>query len=291
MNDFLHNAELWFQTGRGLQVIKAFVMVAAGLVAAQVGSRLARRLAMRYTNAQKALLVRRLVFYSILILAAVSALHQLGFKLGVLLGTAGVLSVALGFASQTSASNLISGLFLIGEQSFSIGDTITVGDLTGEVLAVDLLSVKIRTFDNLFVRVPNETLIKSDIINLTRFPIRRVDLQVRIAYKEDLARVRNLLTEIADAHPLCLYEPRPQVVFQGFGDSSLNLQCSVWAARENFLEVKNTIAERIKETFDAEGIEIPFPHQALYTGRATEPFPIRLVSAAEDGQPVPRTTD
>src|SRR5690606_3033117 len=128
----------------------------------------------------------------------------LGFSLSVLLGAAGVLSVALGFASQTSASNLISGLFLIGEQPFQLGDTIKVGNTTGEVLSIDLLSVKLRTFDNLYVRIPNESLIKSEMTNLTRFPIRRFDLLIGVAYKENISQVRQIMQNVADNNPLCM---------------------------------------------------------------------------------------
>ena len=116
----------------------------------------------------------------------VSALRELGFKLSVLLGAAGVLTVAVGFASQTSASNIISGLFLLGERPFSVGDVIRVGSTTGEVLSIDLLSAKLRTFENLFVRIPNETLIKSEVTNLSRLPVRRLDLKIGIAYKEEV---------------------------------------------------------------------------------------------------------
>ncbi|RXM22074.1 mechanosensitive ion channel, partial [Citrobacter sp. AAK_AS5] len=90
-------------------------------------------------------------------------------------------------------SNLISGLFLVMERPFVVGDVITVDDVTGEVLTIDMLSTKLRTFDNLYVRMPNETIIKSRVTNLTHFPIRRIDLRLGVAYREDLARVRAVL--------------------------------------------------------------------------------------------------
>lgn len=226
---------------------------------------------------------RRLAFYLILGLFAASALRELGFSLTVLLGAAGVLSVAIGFASQTSASNLISGLFLIGERPFSAGDVIKVGDTTGEVLSVDLLSVKLRTFDNLFVRIPNETLIKSQVTTLTRFPIRRFDLQLGVAYKEDIGRVSKVLMDVADRNSVCLDEPKPLFIFNGFGDSALEIQFSVWAKRENFLELRNSLQTEIKQAFDAEGIEIPFPHMTLYAGSVTEPFPVRMAGPGAGG--------
>jgi len=260
------------------RVLLTFVV---GLVLARLLAAGAFRLFGRRLTPQGAMLLRRAVFYSLLGLVVVSVLRQLGFQLGVLLGAAGVLTVAVGFASQTSASNLISGLFLIAEHPFVVGDIVRIDDVTGEVLSVDLLSVKIRTFDNLYVRVPNETIIKTRITNLTHFPIRRIDIQMGVAYKEDMGKVRDILLDLADLNPLILDEPEPLFIFNGFGDSALTFQFSVWAARENFLEARTGLQLAIKDAFDAAGVEIPFPHRTLYAGSATEPFPVRVVGRAE----------
>jgi len=256
-------------------------MAAFGLLLARLGSKALERIFVVHLDTHRAMLVRRGAYFTILTLFLVSALHQLGFNFSVLLGAAGIVSVAIGFASQTSASNLISGLFLIGEQPFRVGDVIKIGDTTGEVLSIDLLSVKLRTFDNLFVRLPNEQLIKSQVTTLTRFPIRRYDLQIGVAYKEDLARVSEVLMEVADRNPACLEEPKPLFIFQGFSDSALSIQFSVWAARANYLLLRNTMSEQIKAAFDEAGIEIPFPHRSLYAGSATEPFPVRIIDSSD----------
>ncbi|TVQ37091.1 MAG: mechanosensitive ion channel family protein [Wenzhouxiangella sp.] len=258
-------------------LFRATILLGIGLVAASLGSRLTRRLSKGHLSIHSETLIRRIVFYGILGLFIASAMRELGFSLAVIMGAAGVLTVAIGFASQTTASNLISGLFLIGERSFEIGDIIRVGNTTGEVLSIDALSVKLRTFDNLFVRIPNETLIKSEVTTLSRFPIRRLDLQLGVAYKEDIAQVRDVLMAVADANTLCLDEPAPLFIFTGFGDSALEIQFSVWAKRENFLALRNGITAEIKVAFDAAGIEIPFPHRSLYAGEATRPFPVVVV--------------
>ena len=273
--DDLKNA-LW-NSGQILAVSKAVILIAVGLLVARLVSRVVARASKDRLEPQQVLLLRRFLNYGVSALFLVAALHQLGFNLGVLLGAAGVLSVAIGFASQTSASNLISGLFLIGEKPFAIGDVIQIGGTTGEVLAIDLLSVKLRTFDNKFVRIPNESVIKSEVATLTKFPIRRVDLQIGVAYREDLERVRDVLFGLADRNLLCLDEPNPIFFFQGFGESSVNLQFSVWATRENFLELKNTIQIDIKKAFDEAGIEIPFPQRTLHAGGGNRPLPVEVV--------------
>jgi small-conductance mechanosensitive channel len=262
-----------------LMLARALTLLAAGLLVASVASRLAVRTMQARLTLHHLQLMRRLLFYLVLTLFMASALRELGFSLAVLMGAAGVLTVALGFASQTSASNLISGLFLIGERPFAVGDMIQIGSTIGEVLSIDALSVKLRTFDNLYVRIPNETLIKSEVITLTRFPIRRLDVKVGVAYKEDIKHVRGVLNQVAERNLRCLDDPPPLFIFLGFGDSSQDIQFSVWAKRENFLELRNTIQADIKDAFDAAGIEIPFPHRSLYTGAVTDPFPIRIVGS------------
>lgn len=280
--------DLWLYVERLLTSERVLGFVTAGLVLivgwllARAAGRGTERLVARRFTAQNAMIAGRVVHYLALGLVFAVALKQAGLDLSILLGAAGVLTVALGFASQTSASNLISGLFLMGEAPFKVGDVIRIGATTGEVRSIDLLSVKLRTFDNLLVRLPNETLLKTEITNLTRFPIRRFDALIGVAYKEDVRRVHQVLMEVADRNPLCLEEPKPVFIFQGFGDSSLNLQFSVWSARENYLEVKTRIQQEIKEAFDAADIEIPFPHRSLYAGSVSEPFQVRLVDRAPD---------
>jgi len=269
---------------QAVSALKALLKILVGLALGRLaGNGLARLFAEE--DAQRAMILRRGALYGIAGLFTASALMELGFDLSVLLGAAGILTVAIGFASQTSASNVISGLFLLGERPFAVGDVIRVNGTTGEVLSVDLLSVKLRTFDNLFVRIPNETMIKSEVTNLRRFPIRRVDLQVGVAYKEDLREVHEVLMEVADRNPLCLEEPTPLIIFQGYGDSSINHQFSVWAKTEHFLDLRNSIPVEIKEAFDEHDIEIPFPHRTLYTGSETTPFPVQQAGETDDPSP------
>ncbi len=264
-----------------VSIIKALVLLVAGWFLAKLARNGINRIPDENLSQHDKALVRQGVSYTIYAIFLVMTLRQLGFDLTVLLGAAGILTIAIGFASQTSASNLIAGIFLLAERSFTVGDLIKVGDITGEVLSVDLLSVKLRTFDNLYIRIPNENLMKSTVTTLSRFPIRRFDLKVGIAYKEDLRRARDVLLQVARDFHLCLDEPAPLVIIQGFGDSSVDLQFSVWGDRTRYLDLRNGIQERVKEAFDREGIEIPFPHRTIYAGSATEPMPIELTGAKD----------
>ncbi|MCX7786360.1 MAG: mechanosensitive ion channel family protein [Spirochaetes bacterium] len=223
------------------------------------------------------LIVRNVLLYIASTFLVITLLRQVGLDVSTLLGAAGIIGVAIGFASQTSVSNMISGIFLLSERPFEVGDVIKVGDKTGIVSSIDLMSIKIRTFDNLFIRIPNQMVLNTEVTNITRFPIRRMDISFQIAYKEDLERVRRLLMEIVEANPYALREPEPLWILQGFGDSGIQLLLGVWFQKQDFLNLKNTLLEEIKERFHREHIEIPFPHRTLYAGSATEPIPIRIV--------------
>jgi small-conductance mechanosensitive channel len=264
--------------GNPVTLIRVVFLLFVGIPAVLWLSRWVRRWVARSSNPQRGLIVGKLIWYLGLAAIVMSLLTELGFSLAPLLGAAGIVGIALGFASQTSVSNVISGLFLMAEEPFRVGDVIELGQTRGRVLSIDMLSVKIRTFDNRFVRVPNETIIKSEVVNVTRFPIRRVDVHVGVAYKEDTARVHEVLLEVARRNPLCLMEPEPRLIFQGYGESSLNYLFAVWATRENWLNLKTSIHEESKRALDAAHIELPFPHRTLYVGSATEPFPVKVVA-------------
>lgn len=282
MADFWTTLGSYLSGGMVWGIVRALILIALGALVGRVLAGLATRVFRHSLDPHQTLLLRRVVFYLILGLAVASALHQLGFRLGVLLGAAGVLSVALAFASQTSASNLISGVFLLWERPFGVGDVIRVAGITGEILSVDPLSIKLRTFDNLFVRIPNETILKSEVTNLTRFPIRRLDMPIGVAYRSDIAQVREVLMGIADRDPRCLAEPEPMVMVLGFGDSAVNLQFSVWVRRENFLAVRTDLHAAILEAFGEAGIEIPFPHRSIQLAQGPM-LPVRLEGGETSG--------
>lgn len=258
----------------------AALILLVGLLAARFARATFRRLIGVQLRPQHSMVAEKAIFYAVLGLAAITALHAAGANPSVLLGAAGILTLALGFASQTTVSNLISGLFLVGEQAFKIGDLIRVGTTEGYVVSIDLLSIKLRTFNNTLVRLPNETLLKAEIVNLTHYPIRRLDVELGVAYKEDLGRVQEVLLETAAKNPYCLDEPKPLFFVEGYGDSAVLLQFSVWFTRETYWESVHRMRQRVFEALTAAGIEIPFPHRSLYTGSATEPFPVRVVEDA-----------
>ena len=165
-------------------MVRTALLVVVGYGVARLLSSTIGKALIKHLTPQQAMLQRRFVFYIVFAIFIASALDQLGFHIGALLGAAGILTVAIGIASQTSMSNIISGIFMIGEKPFEVGHTVKVNDMQGEILSIDLLSVKMRTNDNTMVRIPNELLIKSAIVNLSYFPIRRIDLKIGMHTKK-----------------------------------------------------------------------------------------------------------
>lgn len=258
------------------KLIAASLVLLIGLPLVALISRVVYRVTAVRFAPQAGLMISRIVRWLLLAVVLATMLNQFGVNLGAALGAAGIVGIAVGFAAQTSLSNVISGFFLLGERPFVVGDLIEVDGVTGVVDNIGMISASVRTLDNRSVRIPNETLVKSQVINITRNPIRRYDLEVGVSYNEDIANVMRILRETAEANPYCLDEPGPLVLFVGFGDSSINFLLGVWAAKEDFLTVRNSIAHEVHQAFQREGVEIPFPHRVLAGGKAGAPIEIRL---------------
>ncbi|MFV8752508.1 mechanosensitive ion channel family protein [Nannocystaceae bacterium ST9] len=251
--------------------LRALLIVASGALVGRLLSSMLGRMLERRASAQQEMIARRVVFYGVLLATLMTLLDTFGVEVGVLLGAAGILTVALGFASQTSASNLISGLFLLGERPFVVGDVIQVGSFTGEVLSVDMLSVKMRTFDNLYLRVPNETLIKSEILNMSRNPIRRIAIDLRISYDEDLERVRQILRDIVDRDPDLLEEPAPGVWVDSLGDSAIHIRFVTWASnRGGWYDVRSRVMEAVAREFRGQKVALGFQRVEIEGGNDEE---------------------
>ena len=261
-------------------ILRAGLYIVIGFVILRLVIFLVKRFLKRRVTDQAKMLTVKVVNYTGIATLSIIVLLEFGVELTPILGAAGILGLAIGIASQTSLSNVISGVFLISEKPFAVGDVIRVGEKTGIVVSIDLLSVKIRTFDNLFIRIPNEKILNNEVTNITKFPIRRMDFAISVAYKEKLDRVREILFEIAHDNTLVLDEPAPVVLFREFGDSGISILFGVWFQKSDYIDVRNSVFLEVKQRFDAEEIEIPFPHRTLYAGAATMPFPI--IQRSED---------
>lgn len=239
------------------------MIVVLGFLGVAILSRLLIRPWAGKLSPQSRLVLRKAISYSLFVILSLMVLNQFHFNIGTILGAAGIAGIAIGFAAQTSLSNMISGFFLLVERPFQVGDVIRVDGHTGTVESVDLLALTMRTFDNLSIRIPNESLVRSHLTNITRHPIRRYDIEFGVAYREDVDHVLTILRDVADRNPHILVEPEPLVAITGFGESQLNFFLGVWHEKDDFVEMRNSILRDLKKRFAEEGIEIPYPHRVV----------------------------
>lgn len=208
-------------------------------------------------SAHHAMLFRRITLYLGLVISILMPLKAIGFDLTIFGVAAGFITAAVAFASQTSISNFLSGVFLLAEKPFVLGDFICINDMLGEVLSIDLLSIKIRTRDNTMVRIPNENLLKSQFRNVSRFPIRRFDVKFRVYFDEDLVKLQQILLDLTKEEPLCLVNPAPELSFLEFGESGIQLMFSVWGKQSTYTELQTRIQSQIQNALKKHKVSLP----------------------------------
>lgn len=253
-----------FTMDAALTVMRVVLAIVLGAVVVGVIVTLIRRVTAKRMDARTSGLVVKITQYLGLALIAVNALDAAKVNLSGLLGAAGIAGIALGFAAQTTVSNFISGFFLVSEKTFSVGDVITIEGSTGVVYSVDALSIKLRSFDNQLIRIPNETLIKTRVTNITRFPARRLNINLVVTYDTDLDRLRAALMELASANQFVLRKPEPLYMVQRFGDNGVELLFGVWLANEDWVSGNNGVLADIKRRFEADGIKFALPTRTVY---------------------------
>lgn len=206
-------------------------------------------------------IIVKAISYCFYVLIVMYVLGLFGIKLSAIWGAAGIAGVAIGFAAQTSVSNLISGLFVVTDKAMKIGDFIEVDGISGTVDSIGIISIKIRTLDNQLVRVPNSTIIDSKLTNYSALPYRRYVFETWVDYDCDYDRAMEVAKSVPARCPtVILDDPKyaPNAVWTTQGDSGMNLNIIVWCKRENFLQTKSDVAINTLKAFNEAKINIPY---------------------------------
>lgn len=248
-------------------LVTAVVVFIVTLYIAGVANRLVRKsLETRNIAEHVRILIGQVIRWGVIIFGTVTALQQVDFDVTAFVASLGIVGFALGFALQDIAQNFIAGLVLLLQQPFSIGDMIEVESFQGKVTAIDLRATRLTTLDGEDVLIPNGTVFTSPIINYTLTKARRLKVEVGVAYDSDLEHVERVALQAINSVDIVLDDPATRIAFHTFGDSSIVFSALFWVdgRKINPGVAYHAVVIAIKNEFDAQGIEIPFPIRTLY---------------------------
>lgn len=210
-------------------------------------------------------LLTKTLKWTIIILGVITALQKF-FNVTAFLTGLGIIGFTIGFAMQNIMQNFVSGVILLVQRPFQVGHTVGIAGFDGTVLKIGLRTTEMKTLDGRIVFLPNADVLSQPIINYTRAQLRRVELQIGVAYDSNLETVRNVVLGELKNVKGCLDTPEPFVVFHTFGASSIDLTVYFWedTAIASPLAAKDEALTRIKKAFEKKNIEIPYPIQIQY---------------------------
>jgi len=261
------DAELAEGIGAG-HVVRAVLVFLASILVAVVLRRLLVRVVDREADQHLGRIVGRFLSVVVVAVGAVFALDVVGVAIGPLLGALGVGGIALAFAAQDMLANLVSGVLLQVRHPFRIGDQIRSGDYEGVVDDINLRTVELTTYDGLTAYLPNAEVLRNPIINFTRTPFSRTELDVGVAYATDLEHAREVLLDACRRADGVQDAPPPEAWVHEFGESSINIAVRYWHAADiaSTWRVRSAVAIAVKQSLDAAGMTIPFPQRTLWFG-------------------------
>jgi len=240
--------------------LRIVLLLAAGVVGIGTLKRvLTRTLERWYDDPIRIPIMVRIVTYFTAFVVAASILQELGINITALLGAAGILGIAIGFAAQASMSNIISGIFLLIEHPFSIDDEIQIDEFTGKVVDINLFSIGLLTPDHRTIRVPHEKLLKNIIINKTHRAKRRYEVTLALASQEDLDRARTVLIAAMRSEPYCLISPEPQVWVDTLNGDMTQLIVAMWVESGKLIEAKHKLVGALYAACKKEKIQLYQP--------------------------------
>ena len=233
-------------------------------------------------NAQVASVTRRWLMISVSVLLAVSILNLARIPLTVFTFVGGALAIGVGFGTQTIIKNFISGIILLFERKVRVGDIVVIGDVTGTVTNVDLRATTVKAFDGTEALIPNSNVLENQVINWTYSdPRLRREIGLQIEYGAPVRDAANIIMECAQAHGQVLKNPAPEVYFDGFADSGLDIAMTFWielGAHTNGRRIDSDLRFMIEKRLAAAGINIPFPTRDVNL-RAASPLPVTMTTA------------
>jgi len=203
------------------------------------------------------------------IVVLVTAAGAIGIPTTSFVTILGGAAVAISLALQNSLSNVASGLLLLFNRPFRVGDYIEVENNGGTVDSITLMSTSLVTPDNKRIIVPNSTLTSKTLVNYSTETFRRVDFTFNISYESDVLLAQRILGQLAEAHPLCLSEPGARIAVRSLDDNGVKIIAQLWCERQEYWNLLYDFNERVKQAFLENGIHIPYPQVVVHQASVT----------------------
>ena len=254
-----------FATNYGMKILAAIAILIIGRIVVGILTGIVRRL-MRRANVDETLIkfVVSLTKIGLMTFVIISAVGALGVQTTSFVAIIGAAGLAVGFALQSSLSNFASGVMLIIFRPFKAGDFVEVSGTSGVIQAISIFNTTLNTPDNKVVIVPNGAITSGNITNYSAQEQRRVDMVFGIGYGDDIKKAKQLLDKILSDDSRVLKDPAPVVAVSELADSSVNFVVRPWVNTADYWGVFFDVTEKVKLTFDQEGISIPFPQSDIH---------------------------
>ncbi len=250
-------------------ILTVIIIVIATFLIAKLLSNLVRRMFVGKLDKSNLSFMEKLTRWVIYFFGFLAVSGPLGIDFSGLMVAGGIVAVAIGFASQNTLSNFIAGLLLMFERPVNLGDNISVKGTQGYVEDIGLMSTTLRTYQGIYVRVPNESMFSSDIINYVAHIARRFEYTITIRYKDDADKATKIIKETIDKHPYALKSPSPSVFVDDLGPNGSNLNIRIWSPSGYWWDAKTELLWKIVQALRAGGIVIPFDQNVLWFGNPT----------------------
>jgi small conductance mechanosensitive channel len=255
-----------FVTTYGIKIIGAIIILILGRIAAGIGRGIVKRV-LQKSKTDPAIIsfVGSLTYILILTFAVLAALAKFGIQTASFVAILGAAGFAIGFALQGSLANFAAGILILILRPFKTGDYIDAAGVAGTVKDIQLFTTVLATVDNIKIIVPNGKLFGDVLKNISGYDTRRVDLVIGIGYSSSIQKAYDVISEILKEDNRVLTEPAPQIAVSELADSSVNFVVRPWVKKEDYWNVKFDLTRNIKEAFDENGIEIPFPQRVIHS--------------------------
>ncbi|WP_369789751.1 small-conductance mechanosensitive channel MscS [Rouxiella sp. WC2420] len=273
----LHSAGLWLAKNQELLIHYAVNIVAAvfilviGLLAAKlISGTVSRVMRLRNIDLTVSDFLAALVRYAIIAFTIIAVLGRIGVQTTSVIAVIGAAGLAVGLALQGSLSNFAAGVLLVMFRQFRVGEYVDLGGVAGTVTHVQIFSTTLLSPDNKVIVIPNGKVIAGNIINTSREPTRRTDIIVSVSYDAEIAKVKQVLGDIANADERILKDKGIVIRMNAMGASTLDFVVRYWTTNADGQNVNWDLLEQFKEALDANGIGIPYPQMDVHLFRSAE---------------------